>query len=400
MVGAALACILSRGGIKIALIENNQPILDWDRHIRDLRVSALTVASQNIFETLDVWNAITARSVNPYRHMRVWDSDSKGELHFDGADAGVDIMGYIVENRAIVAALWESIANYSETTIFCPTNVTHLQCKDQYAELSLQDGGKIRAQLIVGADGKSSLIRKLAGIATIGWPYQQQAMVAYVETVEWNQQTAYQRFLPTGPLAFLPISKNDFSIVWSADNEMTSKNIKATDQAFIRTLNKASNGMVCEVTSIGERASFPLELQFAKQYTDNRVVLIGDAAHSVHPLAGQGVNLGLLDAAALAELILDAKFKRRPLSSSRVLRGYERWRKLDNLVMLGTLDLIKRTYGINNKAFNQIRAIGMNFINSNLPFKNFFNRYAMGFRNDLPKLASGTPCWRVTVHRG
>lgn len=394
MVGATLACILARGGVNVVLLESRQPELHWQDDSVDLRVSALTLASQNIFEALGVWAGMAKRGVSPFREMRVWDFEGNGELHFDGADAGVDIMGYIVENRVTVAALWELIEQLPAVSVLCPARITDLQRYDDCAWLGLEDGHHIKAQLVVGADGKFSGIRALADINVSGWSYRQDALVTTVSTSKWHRQTAYQRFLPTGPLAFLPLLDGASSIVWSADREITKKNLELSKEDFLSALQQASDGILGEIEDIGDRTSFPLSLQFANRYTDERVALIGDAVHAVHPLAGQGANLGLLDAAALGELIMQAHDQRRSVSSRHVLRHYERWRKGDNLVMLGAMDLLKRTYGVSFFPFNQIRAFGMNLINKTLPVKNYFNRYAMGLRKDLPKLAYGESCWR------
>ncbi len=393
MVGATLACILARGGVRVGLFESREPERDWDEHSVDLRVSALTLSSQNIFETLDVWDDMVKYGVSPYRQMRVWDFEGEGELNFDGADAGFDIMGHIVENRVTVAVLWESLEHMPSVTLFCPARITDLQRYDDFAILRLEDGRNIKTQLIVGADGKSSAIRDLAGIKVGGWPYRQDALVTTVTTSGNHRQTAYQRFLPTGPLAFLPLSNGDCSIVWSANTEITKKNIALDQQDFLYELEKASSGKLGKIEDCGKRVSFPLGLQFAKEYTGERVALIGDAIHAVHPLAGQGANLGLLDAAALGELVLQAHDRQSSIASPHVLRRYERWRKGDNLAMLGALDVLKRTYGISSPLINQARALGMNLINKTLPVKNYFNRYAMGLRKDLPGLAYGKPCW-------
>ena len=393
MVGATLACILAQGGVRVGLFESREPERVWNKNSIDLRVSALTLSSQNIFEALNVWDSMVKSGVSPYRQMRVWDFEGEGELNFDGADAGLDIMGHIVENRGTVAALWKSLEQMPAVTVFCPARITDLQCYDDFAVLGLEDGGNIKTQLIVGADGRSSAIRNLAGIKVSGWPYRQDALVTTVSTSEGHRQTAYQRFLPTGPLAFLPLLNGDCSIVWSADTELTKKNLALDKEDFLHELEKASAGVLGKIEDCGKRVSFPLSLQFAKDYTGERVALVGDVIHAVHPLAGQGANLGLLDAAALGELILQAHNQQRPISSPHVLRRYERWRKGDNLAMLAALDVLKRTYGISFAPFNQTRALSMNLINKTLPLKNYFNRYAMGLRKDLPGLAYGKPCW-------
>jgi 2-octaprenylphenol hydroxylase len=395
MVGAAAAAILAKGGIRVALLDAHNPPRQWPEGSIDVRVSALTKASQAILEALGVWPAMRARGVGPYRDMRVWDANGDGALHFDCADTEYDELGHIVENRLTVAELWNLLETLPNATLLCPAAVADMQLNSNSRRLLLQDGNTVDAELVIAADGRDSGLRKLAGIGTTGWDYQQSGLVATVTTSKSHQATAWQRFLSEGPLAFLPLYNGQSSIVWTLSTASAQQHLALPDGEFLAALEQASAGILGAMLDVGPRAAFPLRFQTAQRYTDARLALIGDAAHAMHPLAGQGANAGLLDAAALGELILQARAQERPLASQHVLRAYERWRKGDNLAMQTSMDIIKRTFTIPWPPFIRFRSTGMNWIDDAQPLKNFFNRYAMGLRGDLPLLAKGLPCWRV-----
>lgn len=394
MVGATTAAILAKGGIRVALLDAQNPPRQWPENNIDIRVSALTKASQAILEALGVWPAIRARGVGPYRDMRVFDASGDGVLHFDCADTEYDELGHIVENRTTVAELWNLLETLPSATLLCPAAVADMQLHAGGRRLLLQNGSAIDAELIIAADGRDSALRKMAGIDTIGWEYQQSGLVATVSTSKSHQHTAWQRFLPEGPLAFLPLYNGQSSIVWTLSPATAQEHLALPDDEFLRALEEASAGILGAMLDVGPRAAFPLRFQTAQRYTDTRLALIGDAAHAMHPLAGQGANAGLLDAAALGELILKAQAQGRPIASQHVLRAYERWRKGDNLAMQTSMDIIKRTFNASSQPFIHLRSLGMNGVDRIQALKNFFNRYAMGLRDDLPQLAKGTPCWQ------
>jgi len=393
MVGATLACILARAGIRTVLLEGRPPVREWSENTTDLRVSALTMASRTVLDTLGVWPSIAARRAEAYRFMKVWDGDFGGQLFFDGADIGHDVLGYIVENRVSVAALWDFLENLSDARLLCPARVAGLESAEDGCTLSLEDGNSVLAGLVVAADGGESAVRSMAGMNVKGWGYRQAALVATVETGESHNETAYQRFLPQGPLAFLPVGKNLSSIVWTSDTDTTRGYLEMPESRFIEELEHASAGLLGSLALAGKRASFPLKLQYAPDYFRERVVLVGDSAHTVHPLAGQGANLGILDAAALAELVVAARASGRPISGASTLRRYERWRKGDNMAMMMSMDLLDRFFVRFPQGFGHLRSMGMNVIDKTGPLKNFFNRYAIGLRGDLPALAYGKACW-------
>lgn len=393
LVGATLALILARAGVQTVLLEERPPLREWPDDAVDIRVSALTRTSQTILNTLGVWNTIIERGAGPYRIMRVWDTDCGGELYFDAADVGHELLGFIVENRVSVAALWELLEKLPDASVICPARVMGIHPVSRGSRLLLDNGQSIVTQLVAAADGADSALRSMAAIEVKGWSYGQTALVATVETEIAHHETAYQRFLAEGPLALLPLRNGMSSIVWTSSSETTQRYLDTPEKTFINELEYASGGILGALALVSKRASFPLRLQYARNYFRDNVVLVGDAAHSVHPLAGQGANMGILDAAALAELVIAARAQGRPIGGFNTLRRYERWRKGDNLVMLMGMDSLHRLFVRSPPGFGYLRSLGMNGINRSDPIKNFFNRYAMGLRPDLPSLAYGKSCW-------
>lgn len=393
MVGATLACALGSSGLRVAVLEA-QPL---PRDISpqddfDLRVSAITRASQRIFTTLGAWHGMAARRVSPFREMHVWDAGGpfgiEGEIHFDSAEIGEDTLGHIIENRVIQLALLERMRDFDTVELINPSSLTAFTAGPESVCLQLDDGRNIKARLLVGADGAESKVREMAGIATRGWTYAQKALVTTIKTELSHCETAWQRFLPTGPLAFLPLCDGRCSIVWSTAPEQADALLAMPEAQFLAELEQAFASKLGRViASPGPRAAFPLRLQHATAYTAPRLALIGDAAHTIHPLAGQGVNLGLLDAATLAEVILDAHHAGKDISSPVTLRRYERCRKGDNLAMMAAMDSFKRLFGNNLAPLRLLRNAGLNLTNAATPVKNLIVRHAMGLSGDLPKMA-------------
>ncbi len=393
IVGATAACALAQAGINVALLDTRNPERSWpvDQPV-DMRVSALTRASQNILQALDVWPAMVSRGVGAYDQMYVWDADSAGVLHFDAADTEYLELGHIVENRVTVAALWDKLESLPTASIICPAKVADLEPKKMGMRVILEDGRLLEADVVIAADGRDSALRAIMGIATTGWEYGQDGLVATVSTEKSHQFTARQRFLPEGPLAFLPLKNGQCSIVWTLSHKTAQQYLDLTDADFLQQLEQASAGVLGKMLAVGERAAFPLRFQYAKHSIAEQFVLIGDAAHAMHPLAGQGANAGLLDAAAIAELMIKADESGRPLGSHKLLRQYERWRKGDNLAMMSSMDMINKTYTQKNELMRQIRGTGMNWVNQSAWIRNYFNHYAMGLRADLPAWAYNKGC--------
>ncbi len=389
MVGATLACALGQQGFRIALIEAIKPDFNWPVDSTDQRVSAITVASQKIFESIGVWESMTQQRVSPYQEMRVWDATGQGAIHFDSADLGVPLLGHIVENRVTVFALHQQLESLKDVRFFMPETITGFEVDDDNAQVLLDNGQTLTAKLVVAADGSRSKLRELAGIETTGWSYHQHGLVAQITTSKSHQETAWQRFMPDGPLAFLPLSDGSSSIVWSTTPEHAEELLALDDVAFLDELQQTFGDSLGRMLACGPRAAFPLRMQHAKTYTQPRLALLGDAAHTVHPLAGQGVNLGLADAASLAEVLVSARQQRQDIGLHKVLRRYERWRKGENLAMIATMDGFKRLFGSTKPALKWLRNIGLDLTNTTPPLKNLIMRQAMGLEGDLSRLAKG-----------
>ena len=389
MVGTTLACALGGTSLRVALIEAMTPRLKWPQAGLDLRVSAITRATQYIFESLDVWPKIDAQRLSPFRNMHVWDATGTGVIHFDSADLGEALLGHIIENRNILAALHERLSEHQNVEFLCPTKLKHLKIHADQITLGSENGDPIITSLLIGADGSDSWVRDQADISVRGWDYDQSALVTYVKTALSHQETAWQRFMPDGPLAFLPLTQGYSSIVWST-TPTYAEELKSMDELdFCAELRFAFEDKLGEIQSVGERATFPLHFANAETYVRPRIALLGDAAHSIHPLAGQGVNLGMADAATLAEVIQNALVAHQDIGSMTILRHYERWRKIENQTMLAAVDGFKRLFGRELSTLRWARNMGMELVHKFPPIKNLIMRYAMGLAGDLPKLARG-----------
>ena len=386
-VGAALACALKSSDLSIALLDAQAPAAFDPKADMDLRVFALSRASRRILESVGVWDAIAATRVSPYRDMHVWDARGEGSIHFDSAELGEPELGYIVENRLLQHALWAQLMDQPRVTLLAPAQPEALNITDEGVTLSVSSGRRLKAKLVVAADGAGSKTRAMAGLSTDVASYEQRAVVAHVQTEFPHRETAWQRFLPTGPLAFLPLADGRISIVWSADEAEAERLLALDDTAFCAALTDASAARLGQVRASTKRVAFPLQRLHAKEYVRPRFALAGDAAHAVHPLAGQGVNLGLLDAAALAEVIAAATRRGRDIGDMGVLRRYERWRKGDNLSMIFALDGFKRLFSNENAPLAHLRNAGLHAVDRFTPLKHAFMRRAMGLSGDLPDLA-------------
>jgi 2-polyprenylphenol 6-hydroxylase len=387
MVGAAFACACLGKGWRIAVVEFREPERSWPAGEVDLRVSALNRASQRILDRVGAWDRILELGASPYREMRVWDAVGGGSIHFDSGELGEPDLGHIVENRVTQLALWERLEAADEVALLCPASLDEIDLTADAALLYLKDGRRLSARLLVGADGRDSRVRGRVGIATRGWLYDQQAIVANVAVQGWHRETAWQRFLPTGPLAFLPLVDGRCSIVWSATQSRAEELLALEETDFRQELEMAIEGRLGKIGKIGPRVAFPLRLQHAEQYVKPRLALIGDAAHAVHPLAGQGVNLGFLDVAALAAALGEARDKRRDIGGLWALRRYERARRGENMLMLGAMDGFKRLFSNTLPPLAALRSAGLSAVDRLAPAKHLFMRHALGLSEDLPPLA-------------
>lgn len=394
MVGATLANLLGAAapGMRIAVIEGREtepmpaPDDEWGN-----RVSAVSGASRHVLTRAGAWDRIDAGRLSPYRRMTVWDATGSAtgasSVHFDSADLGLAALGHIVENRCIQAALFAAAARRSGVEWLCPVMVEGFDAEDSQVIVALAGHDTITTRLLVGADGGNSAIRRFAGIASRQRDYRQQAVVATVRTERAHEETAWQRFLATGPLAFLPLADGRCSIVWSTTPDDAQRLLRASRAQFRDALQTASDSVLGAITDVSGRASFPLRALHASRYTSTRVALIGDAAHTVHPMAGQGVNLGFLDAAALGEVLADAAGAGADPGERRLLRRYERWRKGENIAMAVSIDLLHRLFSARATALGRLRASGLGMVDRSALAKRFFMNRATGLGGDLPRWA-------------
>ena len=388
MVGGVLGCGLAQQGFRVTLLEQREPARDWPEDEIDLRVSALSRASQRVLENLLVWRRMQSLRVSPYRAMYVWDAGGFGGIGFDAADIGEPDLGHIVENRVTQLALWERMGDFDNLLRLCPDGPAQMALDDEQGPLLLlQSGRRVRASLIVGAEGANSPVREMAGIHSSGWSYDQQAIVANIRTQHYHGEVARQRFMPSGPLALLPIDDGHCSIVWSTSLAEAGRLMALHEADFCQALSLASERVLGDVIEVGPRASFPLGLRNADRYVSPGLALVGDAAHGVHPLAGQGVNMGILDAAALVDVLVAARESGRALGSLTTLRRYERARKAADIGMLGAMDLFKRLFSNSSPPLTLVRNLGLNLANIVTPFKRLTVRRAMGLAGELPSLA-------------
>lgn len=389
MVGLSLACMLAqKTSLSIAILEVQSHHHAWSAAHYHHRVSAIALSSQRIFQSLNLWDTIRDKRVSPFTKIQVWDAAGLGEIEFDSKEIAEPVLGYIIENNLIQTILEEKIKQYPHVEIISPVKLTQVIEHENGIELVTDSGEKFITQLAVAADGANSWLRTQVGIHVERHEYHQEAIVATVETALPHHRVARQVFLNTGPLAFLPLANaKTSSIVWSVPTEEALRLMALDDEHFSSALAQAFEYRLGDILKIEKRYAFSLYQQHAQHYVKPRVALVGDAAHTLHPLAGQGVNMGLLDAASLAEIVMDGITHRRDFSSYANLRRYERWRKADNYNLLTGVDLLKQLFESEQQTTQRIRSCGINLTNRMRWIKNYFMRHAVGDRNGLPIIA-------------
>jgi 2-octaprenylphenol hydroxylase len=362
----------------------------WDPEQMDLRVYALSRASQHIFEYLGVWQQITAARASPYRRMHVWEGDHAerlGSLSFDSAELGEPDLGHIVEDRLIRDRLFSVLDAAANLELRVGIGLAAVRLGKRAVEIETQTGETLQATVLIAADGSASTVRRLLELPVTAVSYGQHAVVTHVTTARSHAETAWQRFLPEGPLAFLPLLDGRSSVVWSTSSETARRLSAAAEQTFFEELQTASGGVLGAIEPSASRGSFPLQASHTCRYCCARVALVGDAAHTVHPLAGQGMNLGLLDAAALVDTLVAALSRGEDPGDLRVLRRYERQRKGGNLKMLLGMDALHRLFRLPGPMFRPLRAAGLSAMNAAPIAKNRLMREAMGLTGELPSAA-------------
>lgn len=389
MVGAALALALSPLDVRVLLLEG-QALNDEPRSMPALpdvafferRVSAISPSSQRILARLGAWGLIPPAYLGTYTRMCVWDAEGTGEIHFDAADMSASSLGHIVENRLITDALYSALRE-SPVEVRDRVTVTGWQALDGRSVLSLADGSRVEAGLVVAADGARSPLRQWAGLPIREWDYGQRAIVATVQTEKPHNYTAWQRFTQTGPLAFLPLADGQggehfLSIVWSQETLEAERLMGLDDTQFCRELGAAFERRLGDIRAVSMRQAFPLRQCHAKAYVRQGLALVGDAAHTIHPLAGQGVNLGFADVAVLAEEVERALRRHLSPGDISVLQRYQRRRRGENLAMMAAMEGFKQLFGRDELLPRWLRNTGMRWLDGQAALKRRIASQAMG----------------------
>jgi 2-octaprenylphenol hydroxylase len=390
IAGGALVRALAQQDLRLALVEARPlesapaaPTTGLEGF--DARVSAITPASQTLLHSLGVWQSITASRACPYRHMHVWDGEGSASIDFDAGELDAPVLGHIVENRVLTGALLEDVGKRAEVTVFNPARLQNLHREETgHCRLQLEDGRELRCQLLVAADGALSRVRQLADFRTREWDYGHHALVATVETELYHQGTAYQRFMATGPLAFLPLAsqgdRHYCSIVWSAKPDLAETLQALSDEEFCAQLERSFERRLGGIRAVSPRFAFPLRQRHAIDYVQPGIALVGDAAHTIHPLAGQGINLGLQDVVALSEELTREVRRGGSVGSMEVLSRYQRRRKGENMLMMTAMDGFKRLFEEQSLPLRWLRNTGMRLVGQAGPLKQQLMRHAMGVR--------------------
>lgn len=384
LAGATLAGLLGQQGIDCIVIDARTEALEQTMTVPDPRTLALTHASRRILQTINTWQRLPDERIGHFRKIYVWDENGKGEIKFDCEELCETSLGYIVEQTVLQNALDEVLEFIPAVSSYKGETPKAVHWSNDAVTVDLNNRS-VRAKLLVAADGAHSKTREFAGIAYVKHDYRQTAITCVVKTALPHNNLARQRFLSEGPLAFLPMTdQQQCGIVWSTSPAYADQLLVMDTEQFNHTLKSAFASTLGEILESGHRACFSLQRAQAERYCKDRIVLVGDAAHSVHPLAGQGANLGLLDAACLAQLLLEARKKNKDLGNIRVLRRYERWRRGENRFMMMVFEVFKYLFENQMTPLPLLRNTGLNIVDRNSYIKHFIMRRAIGLEGDLP----------------
>ena len=392
MVGLPLGLALAQGGLKTVIADAVPPAKVLEPAF-DGRVSALAYASVRMLGALGVWENL-APHAQPIREILVTDGQagkpaSPFSLHFDAQEVGAESLGHIAENRHTRAALYKAVDAASNLELMAPATVTSLTVEAGGAMARMSDGEEIFASLVIAADGRESPLRAQMGVQIIGWSYPQTGIVATVEHERPHNGVAYEHFLPSGPFAILPMTGNRSSLVWT-EAKSKAPGLLALDEAGFNTeLARRFGAHLGATKSAGPRWSYPLSFHLARDFVKPRFALAGDCAHGIHPIAGQGLNLGLKDAAALAEVLLDAARLGRDIGALDTLKRYERWRRFDSFALAASTDALNRLFSNDIAPLRHLRDLGLGIVDSIGPARRFFMRHAGGDIGKLPRLMKG-----------
>jgi 2-octaprenyl-6-methoxyphenol hydroxylase len=387
-VGLALACGLAESGLRSVVIEEGDPRAALAQSF-DGRASAIALTSRRLLNSIGVWSRL-ANEAAPMLDIRVSEGSSRLFLHYDHREVGDEPFGHMLENRVLRRALLERAEELPAIRLLAPAATATLDRSEGGVEARLSDGTRIRAALVVAADGRGSRVREDAGIRVTRWAYRQSAIVTTVEHEHSHHFVAHEHFLPSGPFAILPLlPETRSSIVWTERADVAPAIMALDDIGFTGQLRERFGDFLGEVRPVGPRFCYPLSLQYAAAARGRRLALVGDALHAMHPIAGQGLNMGFRDVAALIDIIANEAAAGRDPGSTAALAGYERWRRFDNVLMLAMTDALNRLFSNDFAPLRLARDIGLAAVNQAPPLKRFFMRQAMGMMGDLPRRMRG-----------
>lgn len=385
IIGLTLACALKDSGLSVVLIEAKP----YSIAAMKGQAYAVHLSSQLILQGIGVWDKILPQ-IETFRQVRLSDADYPGVVEFQPADLGTEVLGYVAEHQALLTPLQEFLQECPNVKYLCPAEVVQTQYHQDGVEITFNVEGEsrnIRTRLVVAADGTRSRIRQSAGIKTKGWQYWQSCIVAFVKPEKPHNNTAYERFWPSGPFAILPLPGNRCRIVWTEPHEKAKALVALDDEQFLAELSRRYGDRMGKLQLEGDRFVFPVQLMQSDRYVLPRLALVGDAAHCCHPVGGQGLNMGIRDAAALAQVIQSAYNQGEDIGDLSVLKRYERWRQQENLTILGFTDLLDRIFSNNLLPVVMIRRLGLLMLRRVHPVKKYALQLMTGLRGRLPELA-------------
>ena len=386
-VGSLLATILAQAGMAVAVVEATSPAA-LAQPGSDARAIAVSYTSQKVLAAAGAWESMAAEA-GAIREIRVTDAASPLFLHYDHLEVGDHPLGWIVPNPALRRAVLERLAAHPTAHLLAPARVKRLERLSGRVEVELEDGRRLTAALAVAADGRASQTREAAGIAIARRAYGESGIVCTMTHERPHHGIAHERFLPAGPFAILPLAGQRSGIVWTEPHDRAAAICAQDDAAFLAELSQRVGGFLGTIGLEGRRFHHPLSLHLAETMIAPRLALVGDAAHGMHPIAGQGMNMGFRDVAALAEVIVDAGRLGLDPGAAPVLERYQRWRRFDTMVMLGVTDGLDRLFSNDVAPLRHLRRLGLAAINRLPTAKRFFMRHAMGLAGDLPRLLRG-----------
>ncbi|MGE5270124.1 MAG: UbiH/UbiF/VisC/COQ6 family ubiquinone biosynthesis hydroxylase [Thiohalocapsa sp.] len=391
--GMLLAVACAGAGLEVAVVDPQMPAAMQSERF-DGRTSAIAYGSKLVLDGIGLWPLVAAEA-EPIREIRVADDNSPLFLHYDAADLGAEFgagarpLGYIVENRILRRTLFAQAQGLPSLRLVMPERIARAAAHDTGVVAALAGGGQLRARLIAAADGKDSPLRRAAGIDAVQWRYRQTGIVTTVAHERPHAGIAVEHFLPSGPFAILPMTGNRSSIVWTEQADLAPRILALPEAEFVAELEARFGDFLGAIAPVGPRWRYPLSLLQAERYADRRLVLVGEAAHVIHPIAGQGLNIGIRDVAALAELIVDQRRRGLDIGDEALLERYQRWRRTDALLLAAVTDGLNRLFSNEIMPLRLARDMGLAIVHRLPPLKRLLMQHAMGMLGDRPRLARG-----------